>query len=695
MEAIGPPPLLDVLTRALQESQCETAKLRLQLQESETLLYVLRESSGYANLQSRVAALETREAELDERERQVDIRLESVKKESSENAEERRAVQEGADAIAKERDDAMEDTEANRMAAETALYELLREHEELKKSFTQEKEALETEVVASRSRPDVAESTAALRAEIEIRKAETEAAQRELVETEGERAKLATENAELGKDNIALRIKLAAAAKDTADRTAQAAVLRSQLLATENSISLQQTRAAELGSERDTLRDECAKVQRAAAAARAEGDILRSRFDVAERRAAAHKEVCLNLEEVVKQRTAEVDRLQQRILTLEAELNACLVKTHREPARVEPLFLESPTEDDPYAPELPPDLIALSRRASLEHPPIAFFPEDDIYVKSEPTSSNELDFDADPPRRRRSQSPPRASTSKVQLKPKSARNDAARRLAPHAERQKYLEHMAPFVRPSSRSHFKDLRPVSLAHGALSMLSQAESKTSLPCLFLRHRTVWCTPDRLHALGFVPTQRLVDEQWVPDDTLSRLAERDQRAHLFVQDGREATSPVHYAGIYAVHDMRAVHPPGSILPSDILFTGVMAAMNLRVRRRGSEGYEVLHDKLRELYPDGRPRTECFGLQCVGLDEELYRWLLSLNWAGTSPMLVASSWRPGGEEGEEDEFGRRSRTKNSRRQERSDSESSEEERERKRKTARKAERSWRSRSR
>ncbi|KAF7290276.1 hypothetical protein MIND_01341400 [Mycena indigotica] len=208
---------------------------------------------------------------------------------------------------------------------------------------------------------------------------------------------------------------------------------------------------------------------------------------------------------------------------------------------------------------------------------------------------------------------------------------------PTVERKMYLEFMAPFLRPTTRQPFnKNIAPVAgnnyqtmtmlrslvsphLHLGVLlTLCDPQEKRTCRPQLYLPHRTQWCTAEKLHALCFAPT--MVYDQatgdWSADTSLRRLC--GERVDFFVLE----KSDLYYAGIYVVHDMRGLHPPGSVLPRDISFKAVMRAMGLeRPRSAGAYTNELLTDKLLEVYPDRRPRTECFGLQCVGFDAELYQ--------------------------------------------------------------------------
>ncbi|KAF7326152.1 hypothetical protein MKEN_00466700 [Mycena kentingensis (nom. inval.)] len=195
----------------------------------------------------------------------------------------------------------------------------------------------------------------------------------------------------------------------------------------------------------------------------------------------------------------------------------------------------------------------------------------------------------------------------------------------NAERTAYLDFMAPFPRPSDRKRFEDLRRVGADGHAREVLDYADTIAARPLLFLRKRTVWCNSDKLHAIAFSPTKiyHHTSRRWLNDNTVSMHVGKD--VEFFVQEDSELDGgkpgTIYYVGVYRVHSMRKVHKQGSVAPADIEFSAIMRAMGLSERR--SDGSIVLDGaraRMREVYPDGEPRTECFGLQCVGWDGGLF---------------------------------------------------------------------------
>ncbi|KAJ7436512.1 hypothetical protein B0H11DRAFT_1754783 [Mycena galericulata] len=127
------------------------------------------------------------------------------------------------------------------------------------------------------------------------------------------------------------------------------------------------------------------------------------------------------------------------------------------------------------------------------------------------------------------------------------------------------------------------------------------------LHLPKRTHWCGQDEVHALVYHPTHEYWASinKWVTPTSITLLSGR--LFDLFVN----RKNFVCYAGIYALHSMRDVHPPGSSIPPDVSPVAISYAA-------GAAG-ELSH-KIVEGFPDGQIKVECFGLQCLGFDQDLY---------------------------------------------------------------------------
>ncbi|KAF7312932.1 hypothetical protein MKEN_00977600 [Mycena kentingensis (nom. inval.)] len=144
----------------------------------------------------------------------------------------------------------------------------------------------------------------------------------------------------------------------------------------------------------------------------------------------------------------------------------------------------------------------------------------------------------------------------------------------------------------------------------------------PFLYEPHSAVWCGPERMHALRFSPVMRLVGQHaiWKPNCKGLELVGR--RMHYFVHEDERVV----YAGVYVVRSLREVCLPGVVVP-DLPLRSILRAMGL-CRSQSDTRYverpiEEMLAKVRTLYADGHPRCECFGLECVGFDEDLYQRL------------------------------------------------------------------------
>lgn len=78
-----------------------------------------------------------------------------------------------------------------------------------------------------------------------------------------------------------------------------------------------------------------------------------------------------------------------------------------------------------------------------------------------------------------------------------------------------------------------------------------------------RTHWCGQDEVHATVYHPTHEYwaSEDKWVTPTAITSLTGRP--FDLFIN----RKNFVCYAGIYALHSMRDVHPPGSPIPPDVV--------------------------------------------------------------------------------------------------------------------------------
>ncbi|KAJ6518092.1 hypothetical protein C8R47DRAFT_6132 [Mycena vitilis] len=92
------------------------------------------------------------------------------------------------------------------------------------------------------------------------------------------------------------------------------------------------------------------------------------------------------------------------------------------------------------------------------------------------------------------------------------------------------------------------------------------------------------------------------------------------------------VYYAGIYHVHSLRTVHPPGSQVPPDVSPAAIIRAAGLHGKP------DANNEKLSECFPDGKIKVECFALQCIGFDASLYQALRARFLSGENKRKAGS---------------------------------------------------------
>ncbi|KAJ7679427.1 hypothetical protein DFH06DRAFT_974390, partial [Mycena polygramma] len=142
-----------------------------------------------------------------------------------------------------------------------------------------------------------------------------------------------------------------------------------------------------------------------------------------------------------------------------------------------------------------------------------------------------------------------------------------------------------------------------------------------------RSLWCSgPTGVgHVLVFAPTHEYnrISGRWMQSSRM--VGNVGQTFDFFMNKGDQ----VYYAGIYHVHSLRTVHPPGSQVPPDVVCLSLLSPSQLSsdvpiIRAAGLYGKpDANNEKLSECFPDGKIKVECFALQCVGFDATLYRAL------------------------------------------------------------------------
>ncbi|KAJ7289362.1 hypothetical protein C8J57DRAFT_1277491 [Mycena rebaudengoi] len=185
-------------------------------------------------------------------------------------------------------------------------------------------------------------------------------------------------------------------------------------------------------------------------------------------------------------------------------------------------------------------------------------------------------------------------------------------------RSAYNKHIATFLPPSNRPPFDTLEPVYTNPAAndftvfCPMLSMPPRR---PLAHFPKRTIWAgtengTIEKVHAMFFHPTHvyNQISDTWgVPPECKLNIFD------LFINK----KSSVYYAGVYMMHSMKDVHPPGDPVPFDVSESAIQRAAGLTV---GDPGCAAI---IGRCFPDGKIKTECFALQCIAFDHELYQQL------------------------------------------------------------------------
>ncbi|KAJ7614826.1 hypothetical protein FB45DRAFT_248386, partial [Roridomyces roridus] len=203
--------------------------------------------------------------------------------------------------------------------------------------------------------------------------------------------------------------------------------------------------------------------------------------------------------------------------------------------------------------------------------------------------------------------------------------------AARQERGRYLRFMASLPRPvgddrppystilpvhaPTRTHDPVLRrnlPNSNLYVFVVPLLHSRSQTTRRGLYFPKRAVWCnSTDKLHALVFCPTKQYrYPTDKFEEVQMAQWCGTGEHFEFFMHLNRDGLA--YYVGTYVMHSMRTLQPPGSAIPPDVSRKAVLFAVGLARAQR---------EKITDCYPDGEVKTECFGLQCVGFNLELYR--------------------------------------------------------------------------
>ncbi|KAF7312780.1 hypothetical protein MKEN_00961100 [Mycena kentingensis (nom. inval.)] len=219
------------------------------------------------------------------------------------------------------------------------------------------------------------------------------------------------------------------------------------------------------------------------------------------------------------------------------------------------------------------------------------------------------------------------------------------------ERRLYVDFMQALPSPSTHLPWDENKPVG-GENTMKLLDPKNWSPSHPrqFLYLPKRTVWCTPERIHALAFGPTHAVSEKPdsrnpWERSSTMTRRIGKDYDLFMIGEDGSDPDR-FYYVGIYRVLSLRDVHEPGSVIPTDVSLNAILRGMRLKGPQSTSD-----HLRLTDIFPDGLPRTECFGLQCVGFDWTLWRelraqYVADHPTAGIAPAYAARDAALGGKQ-------------------------------------------------
>ncbi|KAJ7626142.1 hypothetical protein FB45DRAFT_1060644 [Roridomyces roridus] len=181
----------------------------------------------------------------------------------------------------------------------------------------------------------------------------------------------------------------------------------------------------------------------------------------------------------------------------------------------------------------------------------------------------------------------------------------------HVEREtvRFLYHklLSPFPIPANRPTFSTLEPVytiPLQQTSVPIF-KPDVHTPRPAMNFPLRMQWIAPNQVHALVYHPTHEYTAQcnRWKRPTSLALAVGTE--IDLFVNCGPS----VFYAGIYTLHRIQdPTCPKELVIPPDVSPEAV-------ARAAGVEG--ILSPKIRDCFPDGEIKVECFGLQCIGFDE------------------------------------------------------------------------------
>ncbi|KAJ7626184.1 hypothetical protein FB45DRAFT_1030480 [Roridomyces roridus] len=183
------------------------------------------------------------------------------------------------------------------------------------------------------------------------------------------------------------------------------------------------------------------------------------------------------------------------------------------------------------------------------------------------------------------------------------------------ETTRFLYHklLSPFPTPANRPASNTLEPVYTItlQRTSRPIFKPDVHTPRPAMNFPLRMQWIGTNQVHALVYHPTHEYCAQshKWQRPTSLALSVGTD--IDLFVNCGPS----VFYAGIYTLHRTKEPTCPRELaIPPDVSPEAIAHAA-------GVEG--ILSPRIRDCFPDGELKLECFGLQCIGFDEGLYNAL------------------------------------------------------------------------
>ncbi|KAF7318614.1 hypothetical protein HMN09_00372500 [Mycena chlorophos] len=191
--------------------------------------------------------------------------------------------------------------------------------------------------------------------------------------------------------------------------------------------------------------------------------------------------------------------------------------------------------------------------------------------------------------------------------------------------------------------------------AHKVLEACQSLSRRHTLYLPGRITWVGVGGGHALGYAPTHEFYNGAWRPHTQLTDLASAGGGAEVELFVGYNLM--VHYAGTYRVHSFRGVegYVPGGDVPDAVSHASVYNAMRLRGGPSSAEAARRIRENAAWARgdSDGRVKVECFGLERVGFDGEVYGALRARFPGGESEIAASGESGIGGEFGKRKGYG------------------------------------------